>query len=231
MTKLLTVAVAAVSQVVLVAAQADTLHDNGVPDLQNAYHSDFDQSSPSDTVQVGDDFSLTQASILGTIQWWGIYAFDNSPPATEDFTIRIFTIQNGLASSLPAHEFHIGSSVVRTETSAALGDFYTMYSYSAAIPDTTLAPGSYLLSIMGNTVNTASDWYWATSNVAAGNGQERESDGSGWDFVNGGSQTVELAFNVGTPAAAVPEPGSIALTATGAAGLLVVMRRRKGVSR
>lgn len=152
-------------------------YDNGLPDLINAFHSDFDESSPSDTVQVGDDFVVTTGTTLREMIFYGVYGFDNTPPAQDDFTIRVFEFSAGVPDAVALHEFHVGA-ISRADSGLDTGGF-DIYQFRAEVAETPLSPGSYFLSIVGNTTGADADWYWCTTGGAA-DSFERDSDVASW---------------------------------------------------
>ena len=122
-------------------ASADVLFDNGSPDLANAFHSDFDTSSPSDTVQVGNEFSLSTPGRINHVRFYGLYASDSIPPAFDDFTIRIFEVTGGVPDVNPLYEFDV-ASVSRAATGDVIFGF-DLYTHEASFPLVFLEAGSY----------------------------------------------------------------------------------------
>jgi hypothetical protein len=197
------------------AASAAIIWDNGGPDQLQLIGSDFEFP-----FQLGDNFTLGTAATAGQIQWWGGYAGSNTPTGPDNFTIRLFTITAGVPSTVPLFSYAVGNSVGRVDSGLNAGAI-DIYSYTATIPDTLLASGDYLLSIVNNTAaDTDDNWYWATSSQS-GATWERASDGQTWNFRN----NKEFAFNIG--GTAVPEPGTNALLfiGFGLVGLFLVQRR------
>ena len=65
-------------------ATAATVFDNGESNLTNAAQSDSNSSTT-----VADNFTLSGATTLRAIQWWGIYVAGNTA-SPDSFTINIF---------------------------------------------------------------------------------------------------------------------------------------------
>jgi hypothetical protein len=86
-----------------------------------------------------------------------------------------------------------------------------------------LGPGTYWLGLGGFSETAQSPYtgYWASSVGHSGN--------EAWEFHNGVWFTfpMEGSYNIyGTAASVVPEPGSIALLATGLIALVPAFRRK-----
>jgi hypothetical protein len=193
----------------------DIIYHNGVPSLQNAYHSDFDTSNPSDTVIVGDDFIFASAQVIRDVHWWGVYAFDNVPPAQDDFTIQFYNTNGGVPNNSPFVSFNVGNAVNRTDSGDDISGF-DQYFYSAVIPDVPLAVGQYFIAIINNTVGTTADWFWSVSAEGTGNSWERDSSTAPWVQDNN-----EYAFFLTDT---IPAPSAMAVLAV---GLTLAGRRRR----
>jgi hypothetical protein len=188
---------------------ADTVWNNGTPDQESARASDFEIPN-----QIGDDFTRGTTATANQIQWWGVYGSGNTPTEPDDFTIRFFNIVAGVPDVVPFASYNVGD-VGRVDSGLDLLTFFAndIYSYSATIPDTLLAPGDYLLSIVNNTAaDTDDSWFWATSNNSSGMSWDRDNDGEAWIFDETHSLR-EYAFNIG--GTVVPEPGTSALLFVG----------------
>jgi hypothetical protein len=204
--------------------RADVLFNNGPPDLINAHHSDFDNSTGTvDAILLGDDFSLSAPGTLGAVHWSGLYLFDNTPPAADDFTIRIYNFGGATPSPSPLASVAIGNASRSLAGSNILG--YDVYQYDAALPDIILGSGHYLLSIVNNTSGTDSDWFWADSSQS-GDAFTRPADSDPWAPYFG---NVGVSFSLDGTSVAVPEPSSLALLTLAAPFVLVAssLRRRK----
>jgi hypothetical protein len=195
-------------------ARGDIIFNNGPPDLLNVHHSDFDQSAPSNTGILGDDFTLSAANVVRDVHWFGAYAFNNIPPALDNFTIRFFNFTGPTPDINPFLVLPLGH-VSRSDTGLNIGAF-DVFQYDVAVPDLPLAPGKYLLSIVNNTAGTQSDWYWANSNDV-GNAFERGVDTNRWIPIDG--RGGELSFALTNDVVSVPEPSSWMLLALGTLSL------------
>jgi hypothetical protein len=159
-------------------------------------------------------------STITDLHWWGVYAFGNSAPAADNFTIRLFSDAGGAPADVHFFNLNIGNSATRTPTGTQVVGF-DIYEYSAVVTPIVLAPGvTYWLSVVNNTAGHPDGWYWAQSNPG-GNSHQRQTDAGAWD--NSG---VELAFNL-TDDVALPEPGSLALMALGLVAGRRALKRRK----
>jgi len=198
-------------------ATADTIFDNGGPNLEVAYLSDFDNFQ-----EMADDFLLQAgANVVTDVHWWGVYAGTDSP-GTDTFTIRIFEDNGGGPQTGALYQFSgIGGN--RTATGDRDASEFNMYAYSADVTPTLLTPGTtYWISILNDTTNDPDDnWYWADSAEIGGNDSFRRVDGAAWT-----AWSSEEAFYLTGTGAVVPEPASMTLLGLGLAGL-VVRRYRK----
>lgn len=201
-------------------AQAGVIFDNGFPDLNDAYFSDFDGAA----FQGADNFIFRVDSTVRDVHWWGTYAFGLTPPDADDFTIRIFNDDGGVPEDDPFYEVSVGNAVNRVDTGLLILGTFPLYSYSAVVTDVALLAGTtYWLSIVNNTVDDLDDeWYWATSNSAAGDAQIRVTDDGVWDPIG-----VELAFNLTDDAGIIPEPSTVVMAGVGGLALLGVGLRRR----
>lgn len=198
------------------AAMADVVWDNGMPDLGNAFHSDVDTSAPASSTILGDDFSFAGSTNLNSFTFYGIYASNGVPVATDNFTVAIYDNSGPVPSTTALHSFNVGNDVNRADTGTTTFGL-SIYSYTADIATLNLAGGDYLLSVYNNTAGDAVDWYWATANSVVGNTWDQDTVGGDW---TGGLIRVEMAFSIGYT---VPAPGSLAVLSLG----LVGIRRRR----
>jgi PEP-CTERM motif-containing protein len=202
--------------VLSVSARAGVIFDNGAPRYDGSFGSDFDIP-----IQSVDDFwVLPGANTITDVHWWGHYDRNEPLPALDDWTIRIFANSDPdiYAEINWLHEFAIGD--VGRSLTATVGEL-EFYEFSAFIPALTLAPNTlYWLSIVANTANENTDFYWSTS-IAGQGGQAEQRISDGVDWFNAGSS--QLAFRL-TNDNVVPLPSTLALFALGLLGLTV--RRR-----
>lgn len=203
---------------------AAMLHDNGVPLLNDAQRSDADNGN-----QIGGQFTVTTPEILQGVQWWGSYQFSNVP-TVDLFTAQIFAVVGGTPSSMPLLQYSL-TGVTRQLIPEMIADYFSVYVYTAPLPNAALPPGNYVFSIMNDTTTTTStSWFWANGTVAEGDSWRR-SPISAWSSVDGGlppSPLPSVAFNL-TGTQAVPEPSSALLLGTIAAGL--ALRRNRAARR
>jgi hypothetical protein len=196
---------------------ATTIWDNGTPDLERGYFSDFGAGQ-----QLGDNITVATTATANQIQWWGGYFRSSTPTGPDAFTIRFFNIVAGVPDIAPLFSYSIGD-VAEVDTGLDFFGSLNLYVYSATIPDTLLAPGSYLVSIVNNTPGGDGTWLWATSSQS-GLFYTRNNEGEAWRS----GTFAELAFNVSGPmnGTGVPESGtSVLLFGVGIAGLFCVHRR------
>jgi hypothetical protein len=196
---------------------ADTIYDNGPPDLSIAVLSDF-----KDGRQSADNFSLAPlASTITDVHWWGAYFFGNTPTAPDAFTIRVFADAGNVPAVSPLAERFVGD-VGRTPTGQAIGS--DLYEYSAIVDPIVLDPSTtYWLSIVNNTAADRDDlWYWAV-HASIGDGAVRDDEGVAW---TGSGQFInpDVAFSLTGPI--VPEPSTFVLATCGTLALVGTWRKR-----
>lgn len=178
--------------------KAAIIVDNGT-DIFAAITSDFDAS-----VQLADEFTLTETSKIQEIIWYGQYS-DGGIPLDDRFTIRFFEKVQGQYSSEPWREFNL-DNINRIDL--GLGLFgVNLFEYSATLTPLTLNPGNYLLSIVNNTQVEIDDWYWSASLPQDEDFEHflRFEDEELWEEGFLGNMTFTLVGQ----ATAVPEPSMI----------------------
>jgi hypothetical protein len=201
------------------AAQAGVIYDNsaGTPDIASG--------SGSELFAAADNFVLQPAAnTITDIHWTGVYAQNNTPPATDSFTIQIYPDAGGEPNAPlytdPLFTVFTGDPG-RTDTLIDILGSFDLYAYSVNIAPLTLTAGStYWLSIVNDTA-AGDNWFWGTIS-GAGNFLSRINPQDNWTL-NGGSLDFQLTDDLRR----VPEPGSIALLAIGALGLIACTRPRR----
>lgn len=185
----LTLATAGVSVAVIGlsagSAQAANIFENGFP-IPFGMTSDWCAPGiclPGTAVynEVGDDFTLSSDSEIQQVKWAGFYSFGPDELATDNFSVRIFDIVNGVPLDTPRIEYsNIQVSRGDFGFGFSVGAMYS-YIYTLATP-LTLNAGNYFLSIINNTSTDDDDWAWAQSSYGLGNPFYRDlpqlSDGS-----------------------------------------------------
>jgi hypothetical protein len=210
-----------------VATASTIIYDNGVPCNCASPGSDLSLDPGFGAWQSADDFVLSSgAAAIIDIHWWGFYHDGNSTaPGTGDFlaadafTVRFFADAGGVPAASSFAEINPGSV---TRSPYPIGSV-SVFQYDADIAAVALTPGvTYWLSIVNNTAGDPDDWYWQTATLFGGGNYASRFGSEAWL-----SQTQGLAFNLtGPDVSAVPEPGTLLLLATGAAGLVARRRRR-----
>lgn len=164
-----------------------------------------------------DDFVLVSNTIVTGVEWSGVYAFFNTPPASDSFTIEIYSDSAGAPDSLLSSTV-VGASATRTDSGFDEPTFgFDIYEYSASItPFSATAGTTYWVSIFNDTTGDDDSWLWGIIN---GTGNLHQSNDFGTNWFDAGHQAD---FRL----TAIPEPtgiGLFGLTVICAAGL----RRRR----
>jgi hypothetical protein len=129
-----------------------TIYDTGAFTTNGgAMASDFSSSTLTGPIQRADDFVLDGPAEITGVNWWGLYAFSNTPEGQDDFTFRIFADAGGSPASLPLIQFALGNPGRADTGLASFGS--EVYAYSALLPSAVTLQGGvmYWLSIVNNT--------------------------------------------------------------------------------
>jgi|EndMetStandDraft_4_1072995.scaffolds.fasta_scaffold23606_2 hypothetical protein len=207
-------------------AHAAVIYDNSIPSYDYAF-----SSEAHNRWGVADTFVLQPgAETITGIRWSGVYAFDNTPPSTDDFRIEIYADDGAGAPEQLAsfgQDQDASNGLQRTATGSQLSG-YDIYSYFLDVPALTLAPGTrYWLRIMNDTTADAyDDWFWlAQTGIGAAMG--RTQLGAQWEPLDAMLDfQLEGPTNVPNPPS-VPEPASMLLVGSGVVGLFFRGRKRK----
>ena len=165
---------------------AAVLVDNGAPNpIAGAVASNFAGGDPEYAFQSADDFSLTAASTIIHVTWWGLYQGSNIPLEPDIFTVRIFADNAGSPAITPFAEWYLNR--VRRSATGAASAGYDIYEYTAVLtPHIALPAGTYWLSIVNDvdTEEVGTDWLWMLSDNANGNFAARFSDDTSWQSLH-----------------------------------------------
>ena len=171
--------------------------DNGVggpANIDDASSSDLEINSFT-----ADDFTLANSEFVTRVLWTGVFALDNIPPATDDFSILFYDDNAGSVGALNS-TFNVGNNVNRTDTGVDLVASFDIYEFSASISGININAGqTYWVSIYNNTPGVTDDFFWTMIN---GDGNSQANDTGTWEAGN-----HRMDFQL----AAIPEPSSMGL--------------------
>ncbi len=161
------------------AAEAEFIVFNngvgGAGGIANAYLSDDDRP-----LSQFDDFSSATATSFNRIRWTGAYAFQNTPPASDDFRIEIRRARNNGNPGAVLYSHTVGNAN-RVDSGVDIFGF-DVFSYKADIPEFSLTAGTtYWLGVINNTTGEFDNWYWGTQ---AGGNSRGTSNGSSYTAYN-----------------------------------------------
>jgi hypothetical protein len=212
------------------ARGSSVLFDNGDPGFGNAFVSD-----PQFPIQYSDDFALGEAATVGGLSWFGAYKLPGPGSSgvigPDNFSIRVFGMNGTTPDVNPIVSFS-GLSVSRTDTGQSLGfPGEKVFAYGVSVPSTALGPGTYLLSIVNQTIPGDDWWMWAWSNQSFQAGKAlylRAENGDSWNGPFTTQVSFKLLADAGGPGpiddTVTPEPAGFSLAAAGLLGLACMAR-------
>lgn len=180
-----------------------------------------------------DNFSLSSASNVTQIQFWGgsldgsgnlnstgldnLYSFDIEV-FNSNFTSTLFATTLTTASLNPVAT---GNVLTNVTDGFVDGNEY-LFTVNANF---NLAAGNYWLAIGSNNLNPNGDAFGWTTATADGKYGYNLFDGNGWQvYQTPGATDFDQAFRINGSAQAVPEPSALILSSLGA--LILLARRR-----
>lgn len=185
--------------------------DGGGPDQSNVFLADTDH----DLTEAATRLSLADPVTFNELTWWGIYYPGSDATGVDDFMFSIYE-DAGVLPGTAVATVHLGAA--QREGTGQTVSLWDEYLYTALFPRITLAAGDYFLGLSNN--YSGSDlWGWETTAGGPQLGGASYHPGiAAWQP----DSSENLAYRL-----SIPEPGSIALFALGAAGLAQVRRRRR----
>lgn len=138
--------------------------------------------------QIAGNFSLSQATAVGSFSWFGRYNAILSLTNPVAFSVRFFADAGGVPSVLPLAVFDV--MVDALDTGLTFGGI-PWFSYSIPLA-LTLNPGTYWVSVVESDPRNLIEWRWGASGTD-GVRAFRTSDGSTWNVGPGPEQAFIVA--------------------------------------
>jgi hypothetical protein len=173
--------------------------------------------------QIADNFQLFQVTTLESLSWFGRYGMTLSLANPVDFSIRFFADDGGRPAVSPVQEFDVMTDAHDTGLTF---QGVPWFSYAIALPDLTLKPGNYWVSVLESDPRTPASgltqWLWGQSDQGDRTVAVRGTDGATWTRISNSDQAFSLTGS------AVPEPSGFWLWVLGLSGLAWFQRRPTG---
>ncbi len=181
--------------------------------------------------QSADGFTLSTATSVTGLTWWGSYSRDPTTLPADTFSVRIFADNGtGEPAANPSDTIPTLQQLTRSPTALFDKTGAPVYRFDLVVaPVTLVGATNWYLSVVNEFDVTDPDasWYWLLSDTT-GHNFYRFVDGDAWSS-DLNAPTGNLAFQVsGNPVTAIPIPGSLILVLSGLAGLNLVGLRGRG---
>lgn len=181
--------------------------------------------------QSADGFTLSAATSVTGLTWWGSYSQDPTTLPADAFRVRIFADDgSGAPAANPRETIPTVQQLTRSPTALLDRTGAPVYRFDLVVGPVTLAGATnWYLSVVNefDVADPDASWYWLLSDTT-GQNFYRFVDGDAWSS-DLNPPTGNLAFQVsGNPVAAIPIPGSLILVLSGLAGLRLMASRGCG---
>ncbi len=162
-----------------------------------------------------DDFVLASTEFITSLSWTGAYAFDNTPPAIDNFTISFYLDDGAGSPGVLQSSFNVGA-VSRVDSGSDLFGF-DIFEYSSSISGQNITGGqTYWVTVSNDTTGEPDNWFWG---VGFNNGNSLSS-------VDGGASWTAAGHQQDFRLSVIPEPSTLGIAGLLAVGYVLRRRRR-----
>ena len=184
---------------------------------------------------VADNFILSSGQTIAQIRIWGVYAYGNTAPAIDSFTVIIHSDAAGLPGAALSVQPNV--PVTRQVTGGTVGGNFTEYVYTLTPNPVILTPGTYWVEIYNDTTGDPDSFFWEFGVVdpihgIPGAAVALTTPGINWQVLSIDNARQDLAIEITTqpPTTAVPTITGWAMVIMslllGGSGIYLLGRRR-----
>ena len=213
--RMIALAVATILSMFATQSEAEVVFDNGAPDQSGGYYADsnYEYTIAATRIQVAPS-GLT----FNGMNWWGGYAYGNSLPGSESFTLVVFNPAMTFLESRPIE------NLARQATGSSIQGSYTEYAYGGDFAEVALSAGDYFIGL--SNAQTGPDiWFWERTSLAPMFGERTFYSPLG-TWTDNPTRALAFQFTQSVPEIDPAGMGSILALVGSSLGILERRRRR-----